>query len=135
MLAAALCGHVRRVVLDTAGVVIDLGAAPGCSPVGPAMRCCWVIDGVSGPDATFAPGAAKPTTPHPGPTTDRHAPTTAAPACARHNRWKQRGYRTCARRQTDTGTPTDPTAPKSPASPTHPTPTQRDAALRYPWSW
>jgi hypothetical protein len=37
-----------------------------CSPVAPATPCCSEIDGVSGPDAVFAPGAAKPTTPNPG---------------------------------------------------------------------
>ena len=67
MLAAALIGHVRRVVFDTAGVVIDLGRRTRLFTGGPATRSCWVIDGVCGPDATFAPDAAKPTTPNLGP--------------------------------------------------------------------
>ena len=89
-------------------------AGHDCSPVAPVTRCCWVIDGVCGPDAIFAPGAAKPTTPNPGPPTVRPARTTAGPACARHNRWKQHGYRTW-RDPPATGTPTAPTAPKSAA--------------------
>ena len=41
-------------------------AADACSRAGPVTRSDWVIGGVCGPDAIFAPGAAKPTTPNPG---------------------------------------------------------------------
>ena len=58
-----------------------------------------------------------------------NTPPNGGPACPRHNRWKQHGYRTVARPTTDTGTPTDPTAPKSAASPTnHQTPAQPDGS-------
>ena len=43
------------------------------------MRCCWVTGGVFGPDAIFAPGAAKPTTPNPGLATGPPTPPTAGP--------------------------------------------------------
>ena len=53
--------------------------APGCSPAPPATPCSWAIDGVPGPDATFAPGAAKPITPNLGPLAARPGPTMADP--------------------------------------------------------
>ncbi len=92
ILAAALIGHVRRVVVDSAGVIIDLGRKrrlftgsqrdavlmgssrciwPGCDQ--PSGRCQadhineWQHDGVTNI-------------------------ANAAPLCPRHNRWKARGY-------------------------------------------
>ena len=94
MLAAALCGHVRRVVLDSAGVVIDLGrrsrlftgAARDAVLLGDRW-CTW-----PGCDLRSGRCQTDHTTPWSadGPT----RPDNAAPVCGRHNRWKQRGYRT-----------------------------------------
>ncbi len=94
-------------------------AGPGCSPVAPAMRCYWVTDGVSGPDAIFAPGAAKPTTPHPGQRTVRPRPTTAGRP-ARDTTVGNNAATEPGATPTAAGTPTDPTEPKSATSPRHP---------------
>jgi hypothetical protein len=94
MLAAVLTGHVRRIVFDGAGVVINLGRRsrlftggardavllgdrwcmwPGCDLR--SGRCqtdhitCWA---------------------HDGPT----RPLNGGAACGTHNRWKQHGYQT-----------------------------------------
>jgi hypothetical protein len=94
MLAAALCGRVRRVVLDTAGVVIDLGRRARLFTGGARDAvllgdrwCMWPgCDLRSGRCQTdhSTPWAAD------GPT----RPDNGGPACGRHNRWKQRGYNT-----------------------------------------
>ncbi|MEY2521641.1 MAG: hypothetical protein QOJ66_206, partial [Ilumatobacteraceae bacterium] len=104
-----------------------LDAEPGCSPAAPAMRFYWAIDGVCGPDAIFAPGAAKPTTRHPGPTTGQHAPKTEDPPVVGTTAGSNAGTTRCATRP-DIGTPTDLTVPKSASSLTRPTPAQPDAA-------
>jgi hypothetical protein len=94
MVAAALCGHVRRVVLDTTGVVIDLGRRARLFTGGArdavllADRwCMW-----AGCDLRSGRCQTDHTTPwaNNGPT----RPDNGGPGCARHNRWKQRGYRT-----------------------------------------
>ncbi len=94
MLAAALCGHVRRVVLDTAGVVMDLGRRRRLFTGGARDAvllgdrwCMW-----PGCDLRSGRCQTDHTTPwaHDGLT----RPDNGAPACGRHNRWKQRGYRT-----------------------------------------
>jgi hypothetical protein len=94
MLAAALCGQLRRVALDSAGVVIDLGRRKRLF-TGPARDavllgdrwCLWpgcdLRSGRCQTDHTL-PWA------HDGPTNT----TNAGPLCARHNRWKQHGSRT-----------------------------------------
>ena len=94
VIAAALVGHVRRVVLDSAGVVIDLGRRSRLFTGGARDAvllgdrwCMWpgcdLRSGRCQTDHTTAWSADGPTRPDNG-----------APACARHNRWKQRGYRT-----------------------------------------
>jgi hypothetical protein len=94
VLAAALTGHVRRVVLDSAGVVIDLGRRSRLFAGGARDAvllgdrwCMWpgcdLRSGRCQTDHTTAWSADGPTRPDNG-----------APACARHNRWKHRGYRT-----------------------------------------
>jgi hypothetical protein len=94
MLAAALCGHVRRVVLDSAAVVIDLGRRSRLFTGGARDAvllgdrwCLW-------PGCDLRSGRCQTDHTHPwahdGPT----HPGNAGPTCARHNRWKQRGYRT-----------------------------------------
>ena len=118
LLAAALVGQVRRVMLDRAGVVIDLsGDGHGCSPAGPVMRCCSGIDGVSGPDAIFVPGAAKPTTPNPGQLPGRHDPPTAAQPAPATTVGNTNTVTAPGATPMATGTPTDPTEPNS-ATPT-----------------
>ena len=94
MLAAAVCGHVRRVVFDTAGVVIDLGRRSRLFTGGARDAvllgdrwCIW-------PGCGLRSGRCE--TDHSTPWAS-HGPTrpdNGAPTCARHNRWKQRGYRT-----------------------------------------
>ncbi len=94
MLAAALVGHVRRLVLDAAGVLIDLGRRSRLFTGGARDAvllgdrwCIWPGCGLrSGRCQTdhSTPWASD------GPT----RPDNGATACARHNRWKQRGYRT-----------------------------------------
>jgi Domain of unknown function (DUF222) len=94
LLAAALCGHVRRVVLDTAGVVIDLGRRSRVFTGGARDAvllgdrwCLWpgcdVRSGRCQIDHTQPWARNGPTNPHNG-----------GNACPRHNRWKHRGYRT-----------------------------------------
>ena len=94
VLAAALVGHVRRVVLDSAGVVIDLGRRSRLFTGGARDAvllgdrwCMWpgcdLRSGRCQTDHTTAWSTDGPTRPDNG-----------APACARHNRWKQHGYRT-----------------------------------------
>jgi hypothetical protein len=94
MLAAALTGHIRRVVLDTAGVVIDLGrrarlfTGNARDAVILADRCClW--PGCDQRSARCQTDHTQPWT-NSGPT----SPSNGGLACPRHNRWKQRGYRT-----------------------------------------
>jgi uncharacterized protein DUF222 len=94
MLAALLCGHVRRVVFDTAGVVIDLGRRARLFTRGArdavmlADRwCIWpgcdLHSGRCQTDHTTPWARDGPTRPHNGGRT-----------CPRHNRWKQHGYTT-----------------------------------------
>ena len=94
MLAAALCGRVRRVVLDTAGVVIDLGRRSRLFTGGARDAvllgdrwCMW-----PGCDLRSGRCQTDHTTPwaNDGPT----RPDNGGPACGRHNRWKQRGFTT-----------------------------------------
>lgn len=94
VLAATVTGHLRRVVLDTAGVVIDLGrrsrlftgSARDAVLLGDRW-CLWpgcdLRSGRCQTDHTQPWAHAGPTNPHNG-----------GNACARHNRWKQHGYRT-----------------------------------------
>ena len=92
--AAALCGHVRRVVLGTAGVVIDLGRrsrlftrAARDAVLLADRSCIW-------PRCDLRSGRCQ--TDHTTPWT-RDGPTrpdNAAPLCARHNRLKQHDYKT-----------------------------------------
>ena len=95
MLAAALCGHVRRVVYDTAGVVIDLGRrsrlftgnARDAVMLGDRW-CLW-------PGCDLRTGRCQ--TDHTTPWATGNgttSPNNGGPACARHNRWKQHGYTT-----------------------------------------
>ncbi len=90
---AALHGHVRRVVFDSAGNVTDLGrrrrlfsgAAREAVQL-QASRCIW-------PDCTIPAGRCQSDHltdwQHDGPT----RPDNGAPLWARHNRWKNHGYR------------------------------------------
>ena len=94
MIIAAATGHVRRVVLDSAGVVIDMGRKQRLftGPLRDAVlmtgrRCTWPgchIPGNACQADHVLPWAQA------GPTNT----TNGGPACGHHNRWKSRGYRT-----------------------------------------
>ncbi len=95
IVAAALLGHVRRVVIDSAGTVIDLGRRSRVF-TGPAqlavrlaaIECYW--PGCHVPVADCQIDHLKPwASPHNGST----SPGNGGPACGRHNRFKHRhGY-------------------------------------------
>ncbi len=89
---AALHGHVRRVVLDSAGNVIDLGrrrrlfeGAAREAVFLQAIRCIWpgCVDPAGRCQADHIDDWQ-----HGGAT----RPANGAPLCGRHNRWKNRGY-------------------------------------------
>jgi hypothetical protein len=94
MLAAALTGHVRRVVFNTAGVVIDLGRRSrlftGSSRDAVMLGDRWCLwPGCDQRSGRCQTDHTQPWTGN-GPT----SPDNGGPACARHNRWKQqRGFR------------------------------------------
>jgi hypothetical protein len=88
---ASLTGWFRRVIVDSAGVVIDLGRKrrfTGSSRVAVILagrRCLW-------------PGCGRNSSSnqidhtHPHPDGGRTFSGNGGPACGRHNRWKARGY-------------------------------------------
>jgi hypothetical protein len=91
---AACIGHVRRVVLDSAGVVLDMGRRQRLF-TGPlreavllaARRCLW--PGCSRPASQCEADHLVPYA--------RWGPTSTpngGPGCGHHNRWKNSGYRT-----------------------------------------
>jgi Domain of unknown function (DUF222) len=94
--AASLIGHVRRVVLDADGRIIDLahrsriftGGARQAALLQAALdgdgRCLWPGCGLHRCQIDHTVGWADG-----GVTT----PANAGPLCSRHNRWKTRGYR------------------------------------------
>lgn len=91
--AAMLVGRLRRVVYDSAGVVIDLGRSRRLF-TGSVRRAVWLQG-----RTCLWPGCTAPA--HEQDHLDewgRHHGHTCAgnagPMCGRHNRWKQRGYRT-----------------------------------------
>lgn len=90
--AAAIHGHIRRVVFDSAGNVIDLGrrrrlftGSAREAVLLQSRRCVW--PGCHLPAGRCQTDHTQPWQHH-GPTT----PTNASPLCARHNRWKNHGY-------------------------------------------
>jgi len=91
--AAILTGRIRRVVYDSAGVVIDLGRTQRLFR-GSTREAVWL----QGRQCLW-PGCG--VTAHQQDHTDEwasdHGPTSthnAGPMCSRHNRWKHHGYRT-----------------------------------------
>ncbi len=95
MLVAAALGHVRRIVMDSAGVVVDVGrkqrlftGALRDAVMLISHRCIW--PGCYRPASQCEADHALPYS-NAGPT----AAHNGNPACAHHNRWKTRGYRTC----------------------------------------
>ena len=90
---AALHGHVRRVVFDSAGNVIDLGrrrrlftgAAREAVRL-QASRCIW-------PGCNIPAGRCQSDHLKDWHDTGPTRPDNGAPLCGRHNRWKTRGYR------------------------------------------
>ena len=94
MLVAAALGHVRRVVLDSAGVVVDVGrkqrlftGALRAAVMLISHRCIW--PGCYRPASQCEADHVLPFS-NAGPT----AAHNGGPACGHHNRWKSRGYRT-----------------------------------------
>jgi len=94
MLVAAALGHVRRVVLDSAGVVVDVGrkqrlftGALRDAVMLISHRCIW--PGCYRPASQCEADHVLPFS-NAGPT----AAHNGGPACGHHNRWKSRGYRT-----------------------------------------
>ena len=94
MLVAAEIGHVRRVVLDSAGVVINMGRKQrlftGALRDAVMMgnnRCIW--PGCNRPSSQCQADHLLPYA-NQGPTASHNG----GPQCGPHNRWKTRGYRT-----------------------------------------
>lgn len=94
MLVAAALGQVRRIVFDSAGVVVDVGrkqrlftGALRDAVMLISHRCIW--PGCYRPASQCEADHALPYA-NAGPT----AAHNGNPACGHHNRWKSRGYRT-----------------------------------------
>jgi hypothetical protein len=94
MLIAAAVGHVRRVVLDSQGVIVDAGRRQRLF-TGPLREAVLLSR-----RECFWPGCNRPTA---GCQADHVLPYSTAgptrtgngaPACGHHNRWRSRGYRT-----------------------------------------
>ena len=93
LLAAALAGRIRRVIVDGAGVVIDLGRKRRLFTGGArdatllqAQRCIW-------PGCLVDAGRCQVDHLTPFPHGGATRPGNGGPMCGRHNRWKTRGYR------------------------------------------
>ncbi|MEQ1699404.1 MAG: HNH endonuclease signature motif containing protein, partial [Ilumatobacteraceae bacterium] len=94
LLIAAATGHVRRVVLDSTGVVVDMGrkqrlftGAMREAVLLSGRRCLW--PGCNVPAHACQADHVLPWS-QAGPTRTANG----APVCGHHNRWKSRGYRT-----------------------------------------
>ena len=94
MLVAAALGQVRRIVLDSAGVVVNVGrkqrlftGALRDAVMLVSHRCIW--PGCYRPASQCEADHVLPFS-NAGPT----AASNGGPACGHHNRWKSRGYRT-----------------------------------------
>lgn len=96
--AALLVGHVRRVVVDSHGTVIDLGRRRRCF-TGSSRQAALIQDAVrnrSGTRCFWASCLSPPAQVDHHDPWHRHGPTTPAnsqPACGHHNRLKETGYR------------------------------------------
>ena len=95
VVAASFMGHVRRVVFDSAGVVIDMGrkrrlfsGAAREAVLLQSKRCIW--PGCCLPSGRCQADHSEEWVAHSGPT----RPDNGDPLCGRHNRWKNRGFRT-----------------------------------------
>ena len=94
VLVAAAIGHVRRVVIDSAGVVVDVGRKQRLFTG--ALRDAVML----GSPWCFWPGCNRPSSQcqadhmlphaHDGPTATHNG----GPSCGHHNRWRTRGYTT-----------------------------------------
>lgn len=94
ILAAALIGHIRRVVVDSAGVIIDLGRKRRLftgnqrqAVLMTSARCIW-------PGCDQPSGRCQADHLHEWQHNGATNIANAAPLCSRHNRWKSRGYST-----------------------------------------
>jgi Domain of unknown function (DUF222) len=95
VIAAAFAGHVRRVVFDSAGVVIDVGrkrrlftGAAREAVMLQSGRCIW--PGCCLPSGRCQADHEEEWVAHDGAT----RPDNGSPLCGRHNRWKNKGFRT-----------------------------------------
>jgi hypothetical protein len=122
MLAAVLTGHVRRVVFDAAGVVIDLGRRSrlftGSSSDAVMLGDRWCL----WPGCDQRSGRCQADHTQPWTATDRPAPTTVAPRAPATTVGNSNAVSEPSATRRDAGTPTDPTAAKSAPSPTRPIP-------------
>ena len=94
MLVAAAMGHVRRVVMNSAGVVTDMGRKQrlftGALRDAVLMHSRWCVwPGCSRPSPQCEADHVLPWA-NAGPTTTSNG----GPLCSHHNRWKATGYRT-----------------------------------------
>ena len=94
IVAAAMVGHVRRVVYDAAGNVVDLGRRRRLftgtareAVMLQAKRCLW-------PGCEIPAGRCEADHLNPWAAAGPTAPTNGAPACRRHNRAKNHGFTT-----------------------------------------
>lgn len=94
VLIASLIGHVRRVVYDSSGTVIDLGRRQRLftgsareAVMLQAQRCLW-------PGCDLPSSRCQADHLQPWSTNGVSAPVNGAPACPRHNRAKNRGFTT-----------------------------------------
>ncbi len=94
IIAASLISHVRRVVMDSAGNVIDLGRRQRLftgsareAVMLHSQRCIW-------PGCDIAAGRCQADHLNPFATTGPTAPTNGAPLCKHHNQTKNRGFAT-----------------------------------------
>ena len=94
VLAASLIGHVRRVVYDSAGNVIDLGrrrrlfsGAARDAVMLQSRRCLW-------PGCDLPVGRCQADHVLPWAALGSTAPDNGGPACRRHNQFKNRGFTT-----------------------------------------
>ncbi|HEX4902612.1 MAG TPA: HNH endonuclease signature motif containing protein, partial [Acidimicrobiales bacterium] len=96
--AALVVGHVRRVVLDSQGTVIDLGRRRRCF-TGASRHAALLQDAIrnrSGTRCFWASCLSPPGQVDHHDAWHRHGPTAPSnsqPACGHHNRLKETGYR------------------------------------------
>ncbi|WP_421120096.1 hypothetical protein ACE2AJ_01725 [Aquihabitans daechungensis] len=94
VVVATLIGHIRRVVVGTDGVVLDMGRKARCFTGARQLAvrladrsCTW-----TGCDVPASECQCDHLDPYNGPDKGRTNPANGAPACGRHNRFKEHGF-------------------------------------------